>query len=80
VSSRSGLDSVAGVTAIRQAGGPIVPWTPGRTDYSDAQAAASHRGDSIADKLPDGAKGADHLRDVFGRMGFSGRSSSFYAL
>jgi cytochrome c peroxidase len=25
-------------------GGPKIPWQPGRTDYSTAEAAAEHRG------------------------------------
>lgn len=58
------------MTSIRALGGPEVPWTPGRTDYSDEQAAATHRGD-VGSRLPDGAKGADHIREVFGRMGFN---------
>lgn len=31
----------------------------------------------LADRLPDGAQGVPHLRDVFGRMGFSGLSLPF---
>jgi catalase (peroxidase I) len=30
-------------------------------------------GSAESARLPDGAKGAEHIRDVFGRMGFSDR-------
>lgn len=51
-------------------GGPQIPWEPGRKDYESEHAAAEHRGD-VSNRLPDGALGAAHIRDVFGRMGFS---------
>lgn len=70
--SHSDLWTLSGITAIEAMGGPKIPWQPGRTDYESAEAAESHRG-SVGDRLPDGAKGADHIRDVFGRMGFSDR-------
>ncbi|WVQ68128.1 uncharacterized protein L199_006334 [Kwoniella botswanensis] len=70
--SHADLWTLAGITAIEAMGGPKIPWEPGRTDYSTAEAAAEHRGD-ISDRLPDGALGADHIREVFGRMGFSDR-------
>ncbi|KAK4689509.1 hypothetical protein P7C73_g603, partial [Tremellales sp. Uapishka_1] len=68
--SHADLWSLAGVTAIQALGGPEIPWQGGRSDYESGEAAEVHRG-NIGDRLPDGAKGADHLRDVFGRMGFS---------
>ncbi|WVQ74875.1 hypothetical protein IAR50_004482 [Cryptococcus sp. DSM 104548] len=64
------LWTLAGVTAIEHMRGPHVPWTPGRSDYASEQEASSHRG-NVADRLPDGALGAQHVRDVFGRMGFT---------
>jgi peroxiredoxin len=88
------VSALAGITAIEAMGGPKIPWQPGRTDYSTAEAAEQHRG-TVGDRyvqrlkthspdrapgsgvladgrrLPDGALGADHIRDVFGRMGFS---------
>ncbi|CED85495.1 cytochrome-c peroxidase [Phaffia rhodozyma] len=70
--SHSDLWTLAGVTAVETMGGPKIPWTPGRTDYSDEQAASSHRGE-VGNRLPDGAKGADHIREIFGRMGFTDR-------
>ncbi|KAJ9127843.1 hypothetical protein QFC24_000127 [Naganishia onofrii] len=64
------LWTLAGVEAIKAMGGPDVPWQPGRMDYNDESHAEEHRG-NISDRLPDGALGASHLRDVFGRMGYS---------
>lgn len=62
--------ALAGITAIEAMGGPQIPWEPGRQDYESEQSAAEHRGD-VSNRLPDGALGAAHIRDVFGRMGFS---------
>jgi len=31
-------------------GGPKIPWQPGRTDYSTAEAATEHRG-TVGDRL-----------------------------
>ncbi|KAL7411960.1 heme peroxidase [Mrakia frigida] len=64
------LWTLAGVTAVEAMGGPVTPWVPGRTDYDDEHAATEHRGD-VGARLPDAAQGADHIRQVFGRMGFS---------
>ncbi len=68
--SHADLWTLAGVEAIAAMGGPKVPWQPGRTDYKDDSEANEHRG-NVGDRLPDGALGAKHLRDVFGRMGYS---------
>ncbi|KAF2765878.1 putative heme-binding peroxidase [Teratosphaeria nubilosa] len=59
------LWTLAGVEAIKQMGGPEIEWKPGRTDYVD-DSKLPPRG-----RLPDGAQGADHIRFIFGRMGFS---------
>ena len=48
-------------------GGPDIEWKGGRTDFVD-DSKLPPRG-----RLPDGAQGSDHLRHVFGRMGFSDR-------
>ncbi|KAK8215358.1 hypothetical protein M8818_001979 [Zalaria obscura] len=58
------LWTLGGVVAIAALGGPSIAWLPGRTDYVD-DSKLPPRG-----RLPDGAKGAAHLRTVFGRMGF----------
>jgi len=58
------------VTAVEAMGGPKVPWLPGREDYANEEEANAHRG-NITDRLPDGEQGADHLRHIFNRMGYS---------
>lgn len=59
------LWTLAGVVAIKEMGGPEIPWKGGRTDFVD-DSKLPPRG-----RLPDGAQGADHLRWVFYRMGFN---------
>lgn len=61
----SDLWTLASVVAVREMGGPDIPWQAGRTDYVDDKKLPP-RG-----RLPDGAQGADHIRFIFGRMGFS---------
>lgn len=59
------LWTLGGVVAVKEMGGPIVEWLPGRTDYVD-DSKLPPRG-----RLPDGAQGSDHIRFVFYRMGFT---------
>ena len=59
------LWTLAGVEAIKAMGGPEIDWRPGRTDYVD-DSKLPPRG-----RLPDGAQGADHIRFIFYRMGFT---------
>ena len=61
----SDLWTLAGVVAIKEMGGPEIPWKGGRTDLVD-DSKVPPRG-----RLPDGALGADHLRFIFYRMGFN---------
>ncbi|KAF5656894.1 heme-binding peroxidase [Fusarium heterosporum] len=63
----SDLWTLAGVTAIRAMGGPSIDWLPGRTDFVD-DSKLPPRG-----RLPDAAQGAQHIRDIFYRMGFNDR-------
>ncbi|KAI0908870.1 peroxiredoxin [Ustulina deusta] len=63
------LWTLAATVAIEAMGGPQIAWQGGRTDFGAAEAEQARippRG-----RLPDGARGADHLRAVFGRMGFA---------
>lgn len=60
----SDLWTLAGVAAIQEMQGPRIPWRPGRSDRDVSFCTPDGR-------LPDGAKGGDHLRAIFGRMGFS---------
>jgi catalase (peroxidase I) len=61
------LWSLAGVVAIESMGGPQIKWRPGRSDKDDG----SHC--TPDGRLPDATKGADHIREVFYRMGFNDR-------
>ncbi|KAL2216063.1 cytochrome c peroxidase mitochondrial precursor [Thermoascus aurantiacus ATCC 26904] len=63
--SYSDLWTLAGVVAIKEMGGPDIEWKPGRTDFVD-DSKLPPRG-----RLPDGAQGADHIRQIFYRMGFN---------
>ncbi|KAJ3094786.1 heme peroxidase [Phlyctochytrium bullatum] len=63
--SYSDLWSLAGVVAIQEMGGPVVPWRPGRADAVSAEACTPDG------RLPDAAQGQDHLRNIFYRMGFN---------
>jgi len=69
------LWSFAGTVAIEEMGGPKINWRPGRRDMVETVGYVG---------LPDGLlpdadgrdkkdKAADHLRDIFGRMGFNDR-------
>lgn len=63
--AQSDLWALAAVTAIKAAGGPDVEFRYGRKDAAAA-------GDSAPEgRLPDGDKGADHIRKIFYRMGFN---------
>lgn len=62
----------AGVVAIENMGGPSAGFTPGRTDApSPGTAPTKDKRFTPDDRLPDAAQGAQHLRDVFYRMGFN---------
>jgi catalase (peroxidase I) len=61
------LWTMAGAIAIEAMGGPHIPWFPGRVDKS-SESDCPPQG-----RLPDANLGAQHLRDVFYRMGFDDR-------
>lgn len=63
--SYADLWTLAGVVAVESMGGPKIPWRPGRSDKPDGKACPPDG------RLPDAAKGAPHVRDVFSRMGFN---------
>lgn len=65
--SMADLWAFAGCVAIEFMGGPMPPFCFGRTDDSDGSNCPSNG------RLPDASQGADHLREVFGRMGFNDR-------
>ena len=62
----SDLWTLGGVCAFQEMQGPAIPWRPGRQDRDVAYCSPDGR-------LPDGAKGQDHLRNIFYRMGFDDR-------
>lgn len=58
------LWTLAGVAAIQESAGPVIPWRPGRIDGFDHNCTPDGR-------LPDASKAQDHLREIFYRMGFN---------
>lgn len=64
----SDLWTLAGVVALEEAGGPKIDWKGGRTDYVDDSKIKAAK---IAGRLPDASQGANHLRQIFYRMGFN---------
>ncbi|KAL9122386.1 MAG: hypothetical protein Q9187_001052 [Circinaria calcarea] len=62
----SDLWTLAGVCAIQEMQGPVIPWRPGRADRDVAMCTPDGR-------LPDASKEQSHLRAIFGRMGFDDR-------
>jgi len=67
--SMADIWTLAGASSIEFMGGPKVPHNFGRTDDSDGSLCPAHG------RLPDAAQGADHVREVFSRMGFSDRET-----
>ena len=66
--SLADLWTLAGCKAVEFLGGPRVPFAFGRKDASPESARVPPNG-----LLPDASQGAEHLRDVFHRMGFDDR-------
>ena len=64
--SYSDLWTLAGVCAVQEMQGPIVPWRPGRQDRDVSACTPDGR-------LPDASKEQSHLRNIFYRMGFDDR-------
>jgi len=62
--THSDLWTLGAVCAIQEMGGPDIAWRPGRADRDVSYCTPDGR-------LPDGSKGSDHLRGIFGRMGFN---------
>lgn len=62
--THSDLWTLAAACAIQEMGGPDIPWRPGRADREVACCTPDGR-------LPDGSKEQNHLRAIFGRMGFN---------
>ncbi|CAJ0546310.1 Ff.00g097830.m01.CDS01 [Fusarium sp. VM40] len=60
----SDLWILGGVCAIQEMLGPVIPYRPGRSDRDVSGCTPDGR-------LPDASKRSDHLRGIFGRMGFN---------
>ncbi|KAF2431832.1 cytochrome c peroxidase [Tothia fuscella] len=60
----SDLWILAGVCAIQEMQGPVIPYRPGRSDRDLSFCTPDGR-------LPDASKEQNHLRAIFGRMGFN---------
>ena len=58
------LWTLAAVCAIQEMGGPKIAWRSGRIDGTDER-------EAITQRLPDGAKDENHIRQVFYRLGFT---------
>uniref|UniRef100_A0A7S0VVP9 Plant heme peroxidase family profile domain-containing protein n=1 Tax=Hemiselmis tepida TaxID=464990 RepID=A0A7S0VVP9_9CRYP len=65
--SHADLWAISAIAAIEFLGGPKIPFRFGRVDAPTDASCVPHS------RLPDASQGADHLRQVFGRMGFNDR-------
>lgn len=65
--SYSDLWILASYAAIEEMGGPVIEFTPGRSDAKDEKKCPPNG------RLPDALKDRRHIRDVFYRMGFNDR-------
>ena len=63
--SYADLWTLAGVVAVEEAGGPTIPWRSGRVDATNDKTVPPNG------RLPDASQGAQHIRDIFYRMGFN---------
>lgn len=64
------LWTLAGAVSIEAMGGPSIPWKPGRVDKPASVTVSEIPPNG---RLPDASQGAQHVRDVFYRMGFDDR-------
>jgi cytochrome c peroxidase len=69
------LWSFAGSVAIEEMGGPVLNWRAGRKDHAEVITVADLPGGLLpdADGRDKKDRPADHLRDIFYRMGFNDR-------
>ena len=63
--SISDIWALTGAAAVEKTGGPKIPVGMGRVDQPDCNKCPPNG------RLPDASQGAQHLRDVFYRMGFN---------
>lgn len=71
--SYADLYTLAGVVAVKELGGPQVPWSFGRKDSMNPEDVTPDGRLPAADSGSPGVDKADaaHLREIFGRMGFT---------
>ncbi len=69
--SYADLWTLAGTVAIEKMGGPRIPWKGGRSDLPPKVAQTQPSVIPPNGRLPDAAQGAQHVRDIFYRMGFN---------
>ncbi|KAG7193896.1 heme peroxidase [Scheffersomyces spartinae] len=62
--SRGDLWTLGGVVAVQEAGGPKIPWRPGRVNATDGKKGAPNT-------LPDASRDGKYVKGLFGRMGFN---------
>ncbi len=67
--STADIWTLASCAAVRLAGGPEIVHRFGRSDDKDGTRCP------LNGRLPDASQGADHVREVFGRMGFDDRET-----
>ena len=72
--SYADLYILAGVVAVEEMAGPKVTFRWGRTDANEPTDPKDDPRFSPDGRLPDGDKHAQHLRDIFYRMGFDDRA------
>jgi urate oxidase len=65
--------TLAGASAVEFLGGPKIPFAFGRKDASGTEAGIPSMIIPENGRLPDASQGAQHLREVFGRQGFTDR-------
>ena len=80
--SHKSFSSLLTVVAIKQMGGPTIPWSSGRVDALDPSAVTPDGRLPNADSGPKGADKEDaaHLRNIFYRMGFNDQGMSILLL
>jgi catalase (peroxidase I) len=59
--------ALSAVVAVKEMGGPVIAFRSGRVDAKSADESVKEG------RLPDAAKGADHVREVLGRIGMNDR-------
>lgn len=67
--SRGDLWTLGGVVAVQEAGGPKIPWRPGRQDTTDKSIVPANG------LLPDASQDGKYVKNFFERLGFNERET-----